>query len=51
VPDNCTMGHSTSRTCEIGLSEMADMPYQSLLYLVERCSRGKPSTRTQAAAE
>lgn len=51
VPDNCTMGHSTSRTCEIGLSEMADMPYQSLLYLVERCSRGNPSTRTQAAAE
>ena len=34
LPDNCTMGYSTSRTCEIGLSEMADMPYQSLLYLV-----------------
>ena len=51
LPDNCTMGYSTSRTCEIGLSEMADMPYQSLLYLVERCSRGGPSTSTPAAAE
>ncbi len=33
-------GYSSSRTCEIGLSEMAGMPYQSILYLVERCSAG-----------
>jgi len=38
LPAGCTSGYSSSRTCEIGLSEMADFPYQSILYLVERCS-------------
>ncbi len=38
LPAGCTTGYSTSRTCEIGLSEMAGMPYQSILYLLERCS-------------
>jgi D-lactate dehydrogenase len=40
LPSDCTSGYSTSRTCEIGLSEMAEMPYESILYLVERCSAG-----------
>ena len=40
LPAGCASGYSTSRTCEIGLSEMAEMPYQSILYLVERCSDG-----------
>jgi D-lactate dehydrogenase len=40
LPANCHAGVSSSRTCEIGLSEMADFPYQSILYLVERCSAG-----------
>ncbi len=44
LPAGCTEGYSTSRTCEIGLSEMAGMPYQSILYLVERCSAGTPAT-------
>ena len=39
VAGKCTAGYSTSRTCEIGLSEMGGIPYQSILYLVERCSR------------
>ena len=51
LPDGCTTGYSTSRTCEIGLSEMAEMPYQSLLYLVERCSRGSEFPSTNAAAD
>jgi len=38
LPPNCASGYSTSRTCEIGLSEQAAFPYQSILYLVERCS-------------
>jgi D-lactate dehydrogenase len=38
MPAGCTSGVSTSRTCEIGLSEAAGFPYQSILYLVERCS-------------
>ncbi len=40
LPAGCSAGYSSSRTCEIGLSEMGDIPYQSVLYLVERCSRG-----------
>jgi len=40
LPAGCSAGYSSSRTCEIGLSEMAEMPYQSILYLLERCSRG-----------
>jgi D-lactate dehydrogenase len=40
LPAACQAGYSTSRTCEIGLSEMSDRPYQSILYLLERCSQG-----------
>ena len=40
LPAGCDAGYSSSRTCEIGLSEMAEFPYQSILYLVERCSAG-----------
>jgi D-lactate dehydrogenase len=30
---------SSSRTCEIGLSEISGLPYESILYRVERCTR------------
>jgi D-lactate dehydrogenase len=43
LPKDCAAGYSSSRTCEIGLSEMGGVPYQSILYLVERCSTEKPS--------
>jgi len=42
LPAGCESGYATSRTCEIGLSEMAEMPYRSILYLVESCSRESP---------
>ncbi len=42
LPAGCDSGYATSRTCEIGLSEMAEMPYRSILYLVESCSRERP---------
>jgi len=38
LPLDCTNGYSSSRTCEIGLSEYAERPYQSILYLVENRS-------------
>lgn len=31
----CNAGYSTSKTCEIGLSLHADIPYRSILYLVD----------------
>ena len=41
IPDHCTQGYSTSRTCEIGLSHHGGIPYQSILYLVDRCTEAK----------
>ena len=35
---HCTAGYSTSRTCEIGLSEHAGIDYQSIVYLLNECS-------------
>jgi D-lactate dehydrogenase len=35
------VGYSTSRTCEIGLTSHSGIDYQSILYLVDRCTRGK----------
>jgi D-lactate dehydrogenase len=37
IPAGCGEGYSTSRTCEIGLSRHSEIPYRSLLYLVDRC--------------
>lgn len=42
LPKECNRGISTSRTCEIGLSELADIPYQSLYYLLDEVSQAKP---------
>jgi D-lactate dehydrogenase len=40
LPTGCTAGYSTSRTCEIGLSEHAGVHYRSIVYLVDACSAG-----------
>ena len=37
LPPGCKQGYSSSRTCEIGLSEQAGFPYRSLIRLVDRC--------------
>lgn len=41
LPGSTTAGYSNSRTCEIGLSHHAGVPYQSIVYLVDRASRAK----------
>ena len=41
LPAGCNSGYSSSRSCEIGLSELGGIPYQSILYLVDRCTAGK----------
>ena len=40
IPAGCTHGYSSSRTCEIGLSEQAGFPYRSIIHLVDACARG-----------
>jgi len=36
--DGCQAGYSNSRTCEIGLSLHGGIPYQSIVFLVDRCT-------------
>lgn len=38
--DGCTEGFSANRTCEVGLSNHAGVPYRSIAYLLERASEG-----------
>jgi len=39
--DGVSEGYSTSRTCEIGLSEKAGVPYRSIVYLLDECSQAQ----------
>ncbi len=41
LPGECRSGYSSSRTCEIGLSLQSGLPYQSIAYLVDRCTARK----------
>lgn len=34
----CEAGYSSSRGCEIGLTQHGGIPYQSIVYLVDRCT-------------
>ena len=47
LPAACRTGFSTSRTCEIGLSRHAGIPYQSIVHLVDSCtvSNRVPATK------
>ncbi|MBK8945155.1 MAG: (Fe-S)-binding protein [Ignavibacteriae bacterium] len=38
---NCKNGYSTSKTCEIGLTKHSGINYQSIIYLVDECSKAK----------
>jgi D-lactate dehydrogenase len=44
ITPGCSEGYSTSRTCEIGLSEHGGIPYRSILYLVDECTTAKQNT-------
>jgi D-lactate dehydrogenase len=46
LPEGCTEGFSSSRTCEIGLSLHGGIPYRSLAVLVDRCAQAQPQGRT-----
>lgn len=44
LPPDCKTGYSNSRTCEIGLSVHGGIPYQSIVYLVDRCTSPQPTS-------
>jgi len=52
LPAGCDAGYSSSRTCEIGLSEYAQMPYRSFIQLVDACASADAAlvARSNAAA-
>lgn len=39
IPVNCKDGYSTSRTCEIGLSEYSDINFKSIFYLIDEVTK------------
>jgi D-lactate dehydrogenase len=39
VPAGCEAGYSSNRTCEIGLSDHANVPYRSIATLLDRATR------------
>ncbi|ARJ68011.1 4Fe-4S ferredoxin [Magnetospirillum sp. ME-1] len=39
VPKDCEAGYSSNRTCEIGLADHAELPYRSIVYLLDRTTR------------
>jgi D-lactate dehydrogenase len=41
IPSTVKNGYSTSRTCEIGLTESSEISYQSIIYLVNKVSQEK----------
>lgn len=38
IPNDAKFAFSTSKTCEIGLSEHSGLPYRSIIYLVDKCT-------------
>ena len=44
VPPEAKDGYSTSRTCEMGLSQQAGFDYRSIVYLVDEATKTKKAT-------
>jgi D-lactate dehydrogenase len=43
LPENCTHGYSSNRTCEIGLTDNSGIPYRSIAYLLDACATSRNS--------
>lgn len=39
IPTGCKDGYSTSRTCEIGMSEYSDINFKSIFYLIDEVTK------------
>ncbi len=48
LPKGCTDGYSTSRTCEMTLSNAANMNFRGLVYLVDEATTAKQSKKASA---
>ncbi len=50
LPAGCAVGYSSSRTCEIGLSEQAGFPYRSIVTLVDACAHARTASPAAESA-
>jgi len=50
LPKGCNDGYSTSRTCEMSLSNHSGVNFRGLVYLVDEATRPKQQQQQQAAA-
>ena len=41
LPEGCSDGYSTSRTCEMSLSNHSDVAFRGLVYLVDEATSAK----------
>lgn len=49
LPEACTDGYSTSRTCEVNMSSHSGINFRGLVYLIDEATR--PKSEAAAAAE
>ena len=47
LPESCSDGYSTSRTCEMSLSNHSGVHFRSLLYLLDEAASANPSAETE----
>ena len=45
LPAGCSDGYSSSRTCEINMSNHSGINFRGLVYLVDEATRPKQATR------
>lgn len=47
LPSNCSDGYSTSRTCEMSLSNHSGINFRGLVYLLDEATSPKPAAAEQ----
>lgn len=48
LPANCTDGYSTSRTCEMALSNASGLNFRGLVYLIDEATTAKKPASASA---
>ena len=45
LPANCADGYSSSKTCEMSLSNHAGIPFKGLVYLADEATKAKAAAK------
>lgn len=49
LPEGCSDGYSSSRTCEVNMSQHSGVNFRGLVYLVDEATRPKSRAQQDAA--